>query len=171
MTRRRSEILDDILELAADLRRDDPQTLAMLALLRNGHPGSTPPGGDSLPHPDNTGEWAIGRDSAVELGRQYDRHVYHAFKALVAADNIGRQMKPINTATANVPDNDEWCKNCIQYQFCSPRTKDGGQYCNWCRTIRQTWGFLPPQHVVEMWHSGNKATIYVELQKAKKGKR
>jgi hypothetical protein len=158
---RRHEITA-ILELANDLHRDDPNTLQTLALLRNGHPGSHPPTTPDTLYPDPTGEWAITPDQAINLGKLYNNCLKRAYDILAEADHIRRQMAPRPDPTT--PDPDTWCRNCLPHAHCAPRTKDGGQYCAWCRDIQQIWGWLPPKHIVDMHHAGERNRLTLELQ-------
>lgn len=170
MTTRKHPTLEDIIQLATDIEKDHNKTRATLALLRNGHPGSPIPQTDhqTPPHPDPTGEWATTPDHAVRHGRTYEKLLHRAHTALKAADLIRRQMLPIDITHTKTADPEQWCKNCIDHGHCAPRTADRGLYCSWCRTIQQVWGFLPPKHVVDLWHAGNKAPIQAALQAHKK---
>lgn len=162
-------------ELVQDVTRDDSHTLAVLALLRNGHPGATPPhhidddGNGPPTYPDLTGEWAITPDEAAHLGHDYSRHIQAATRALMAADTIRRRMLPAGGEAKSVADPDMWCRNCLPAGHCAPRTSDGGQWCKWCRTVKQTMGFLPPPRAIELHHGGEHKKAAAAIQSHKRG--
>ena len=185
MTTRR-DLITDILDLVTALARDDVATRATLALLRNGHPQAArydhahkgdehngwsedgPQLNDGPEHPDPTGEMALQHDEGVRRLREYRFHLRQIHRHCEQADAIRRYAKPdVNKAKTQVDPN-SWCHNCLTHGYCNPRTSNGGLYCKWCTSVRQSWGFLPPSHIVELHESGDKAKLVPALQTWKK---
>jgi hypothetical protein len=100
----------------------------------------------------------------------YADAIAHIAAYLEVAESIRAKMAPIAVAPTDVADPDDWCKNCLEHaQVCAPRTKNGGLYCKWCTSIRQTYGWLPPANVVKMYHErGDKTEVARALQEHKK---
>lgn len=180
----RRDLVTDILDLVQKIAADDAATRATLALLRNGHPQAArydhgdeqngwyvddePNMNDGPGHPDPTGELAMRPDEGARRLNDYRFHMRQAHRHIEQLDKIRRFAKPDTNEAKNQADPDDWCKNCLDAGYCNPRTKDGGLYCKWCRTIRQTWGFLPPGNVIDIHEHGDRSKIAPALQTHKK---
>jgi hypothetical protein len=148
--------LELLLSLVNDLARDDRVTRSTMLLMVRGWPGSNDEPGDcATSYPDPTGEAALIPDRAHQDGRRYERSLARAITALLEADRI-RASYTARADTKGVANPQDWCRNCYDAGFCSPRAKNGSVHCGWCRDVEQAYRFLPPPEIVVLHHDGKR---------------